>query len=189
MRDSHVSWPPGAQWSLVVVQRQLLKGNHRYANRVAAEEDVAQDGVVGGGELREVVSGLLQPEAGHEDALDRHGKHLKHLGEPGADQTLPPDLQVEQGAVDQGKTKLDVAGEDGLLGRRHVPPEVVQAPLVVAPQVVVQTEVDGDDKGGEDDGAAAGGEDGLQVQVLVHLVPERHLSGTQSNVGKVVRKV
>ena len=96
---------------------------------------------------------------------------------------------MQQGAVDQGKAKLDVAGEDGLLGRRHVPPEVVQAPLVVASQVVVQTEVDGDDEGGEDDGAAAGGEDRLQVEVLVHLVPEWFNLTAQSHVGKVVWKV
>ena len=79
---------------------------------------------------------------------------------------------MQQRAVDQGKAKLDVAGEDCLLCRCHVPPEVVQAPLVVASQVVVQTEVDGDDEGGEDDGSATGGEDCLQVEVLVHLVPE-----------------
>ena len=172
MLHPHISRPSWAQWSLVVVQRQLLEGNHRYADRVATEEDIAQDGVVGGGQLGEVVPRLLQPKAWHEDALDGHGQHLKHLSEAGADHPLPPHLQVEQGAVDQGKAKLDVAGKDRLLGRCHVSPEVVQAPLVVASQIVVQPEVDGDNEGGEDDAAAAGGEDGLQVEVLVHLVPE-----------------
>ena len=96
---------------------------------------------------------------------------------------------MQQRAVDQGKAQLDVAGEDGLFGRRHVSPEVIQAPLVVASQVVVQAEVDGDNEGGEDDGTAAGGEDGLQVEVLVHLVPERLLGKAQPHIGKVVWKV
>lgn len=69
-----------------------MKGNDRYADRIATKEDVAQDGVVGGGQLREVVPRLLQPKAGHKHTLDGHRKHLKHLGEAGADQALPSDL-------------------------------------------------------------------------------------------------
>ena len=88
----HISRPPRAQWSLVVIQGQLLKRNDRYADCIAAKEDVAQNGVVGGGQLREVVPRLLQPKAGDEHALNGHRKHLKHLGKAGADQALPPDL-------------------------------------------------------------------------------------------------
>ena len=156
---------------------------------VAAEEDVAEDRVVGGGQLGEVVPRLLQPERRHQHALDGHGEHLEHLGEVGADQPLSSNLDVQQGAVDQGEAQLHVAGQDGLLGRRHVPPEVVQAALVVASQIVVETKVDGDDKGGEDHGPAGGGEDRLQVEVLVHLVAERGLVKAQPHVGKVVGEV
>ena len=53
----------------------------------------------------------------------------------------------------------------------------------------MQTEVDGDNESGEDDRPATGHEDRLQIEVLVHLVPEWYNLTAQSHVGKVVWKV
>ena len=182
--------PPGAQRPLVVVAGQLLQGDDRDVHAVG-EEHVPEDRVVGRGELGEVAPGLGKPEAGHEDALYGHREHLQHLHQAVADYApgLLAHLHVQQRAVDQGESELDVAGQDGLLGRGHVLAEVVEAALVVAAQVVVEPQVDGHHEGGQDDGAAAGGEDGLQVQVLVHLVAERLLVQAQAHVREVVGEV
>ena len=157
------------------------------------EEEVPQNGVVPGSQLREVPAGLPQPEGGHHDGLHDHGHQLQHLRQVGADLHLQhlhlADLQVQQAAVDQGEGQLDVGRQDRLLGRRHVLPEVVDAARLVAPEVVVEAAVDRDDEAGEDDGAGAGGEDRLPVQLLVHRVPEGGEVQTLADVGELEGEV
>lgn len=105
---------------IVISSCKFIHSNHR--NKIVFPT-IFQHTVPAGGELWEVLACFPQPECWHSNTLHAHSNQFTDLNLLGRDDVGVNDLDVEQGAVDQGGDQLNVGCWYCLMNCVHVLPE------------------------------------------------------------------